>query len=267
MWKIAHDCKRTIFYVSIGDALLDLNESNAMQEIQKLYTRLVKEQSRRKIPQAWILTLETKPSLHGHMILIADQRIMKILKKAFGKYLRGDKAIEIVTTWERFEGLTRGYLTKERTVQANYGQVYRHPRVPGSHKLAIGGDRVRLSAFLEREGIARGIIQPWKKTNSRLALTRKPRTKLPGQEIREIGQGELFKELASPAARLKDHTAGTLSPSARMEIETRRRRRRITQRELGRRAGLSQPQIANAVNGRFGLSRAATERLKAVLMA
>jgi transcriptional regulator with XRE-family HTH domain len=56
-----------------------------------------------------------------------------------------------------------------------------------------------------------------------------------------------------------------LSPVAR-EIEFRRRRRGITQRQLGALVGRSQGQIANYLWGRDPLSAAITHRLREILL-
>ena len=79
------------------------------------------------------------------------------------------------------------------------------------------------------------------------------------------GQISMFPELERPITRLADFTAGILSPSASLELEHRRKRLGLSQRQLGKIAGLSQPHIANAVHGQFGLSRHSANRIKAAL--
>lgn len=169
------------------------------------------------------------------------------------------------------EGLTRNYLAKERTSTAE--RALRHQlrgkRKPGSHQLPGGGDRVILSRALLDDAIAVGRVEPWKRTNARRTELRKRYRlrKLTARATYPIGQVELFPKLAAPPARLRDFFGSMLSPSAALELEHHRKRLGMTQSQLGAIAGLSQPQIANAVRCGFGLSFDATARLKAVLLA
>jgi hypothetical protein len=72
-------------------------------------------------------------------------------------------------------------LVKERTPQAGYRRQHvLGGRISGSHRLLGGGDRVRLSRDLESEGIAAGLLRPWKHSNARRSELRKPyRTRSP----------------------------------------------------------------------------------------
>src|ERR1700740_2329029 len=40
-------------------------------------------------------------------------------------------------------------------------------RIPGSHKLEGGGDRVRLSRELERDAVDAGLVGEWQRTNAK----------------------------------------------------------------------------------------------------
>lgn len=83
-------------------------------------------------------------------------------------------------------------------------------------------------------------------------------------EMNEVGQGLLF-DMPPVLVSLDNYRGGKMPAVVAAQVEVRRRELELTQRELGARTGLSQPQIANVVAGRFGLSRHAATRLRAVL--
>jgi transcriptional regulator with XRE-family HTH domain len=58
-----------------------------------------------------------------------------------------------------------------------------------------------------------------------------------------------------------------MSDTARDQVRDRWRAAGLTQEDLARRVGISRPQLANALQGRFGLSPDAAARLRAVVAA
>jgi len=168
------------------------------------------------------------------------------------------------------------YLRGECTPQAHYADNRRYPRLPGSHPLGEGGgDRVRLSTGLNKALASLG-EPPRQRTYASRAISRaKPTSQIveprrpdstPTWYCDQTGQFSLFNATVEPIS-LDAFRRGRLPPGAAAELEDRRRRLGLTQRELGRLAGLSQPQIANVIAGRFGLSRFAAARLQSVLKA
>ncbi len=83
--------------------------------------------------------------------------------------------------------------------------------------------------------------------------------------IAPAGQLELFPH--TPPTRLSEFHGGVMPNSVGQVIEFRRRQRGLTQRELGRIAGISQPTLANALAGRFPLSEWAANRIREALAA
>lgn len=258
-----------LHWAIIGDDLLDLKSGEAREELGRFKSQLGQAQKRAGYPQYWVEVLEVTGGLHGNPIFVGDETIARRLCRSFSKYMQNGyggegHAMQPVTDAMK---LASRYLTKERTIQANYALGWSHrTRMKGSHRMEGGGDRVRLSKALEAEALAAGAIQPWQRTYARrstfmsVAVVEAPET-----APKPIGQLYLFQELERPIARLADFTAGILSPSASLELEHRRKRLGLSQSQLGRLAGLSQPQIANAVGRKFGLSRHAANRIKAAL--
>jgi hypothetical protein len=168
--------------------------------------------------------------------------------------------------------LRRAYLVKERTTQANYQrqQFFKGGRIKGSHKLPGGGDRVRLTGELERDAVAAGYIEPWRKTYAQ----RMPRTARKDYRSRPIlkrackasGQIALLPELERPVSRLRAWGGGFMPPAVAEECEFLRRRFGLAQHQLAALIGVTQPTYANAIAGRFGLSPFAARRLRDVLL-
>lgn len=168
--------------------------------------------------------------------------------------------------------LRRGYLVKERTSQANYKrqQFFKGGRIKGSHELPGGGDRVRLSGELERDAIAAGYIDPWRKTNARRtpATARKDYRKRPivKRACQLSGQIALLPEIERPVTRLRDFNGGKVPPNVAREIEFRRKQLGLQQWFLCHYIGIKQPTYSNAMAGRFPLSQFAAWRLRDVLL-
>lgn len=242
-------------------------EENAREVLDNLTRQIVTKQRQHGILQYWLAVWETDPCLHAHGIFPACKKIAaSISASQLGQYFNIGHVYDL-------ERLVCGYIAKERTSQADYAMrgKFRGKRKGGSLKIPGGGDRVVLSAALKRDAIADGVVDPWQRTYARrqqLGERKEYRPRpLTAKAARPIGQIELFPAMAKPAARLRDFHGGLLSPSAALELEYHRKRLDLTQRQLGQVAGISQPQIANALHGRFGLSPSAAVRIKAALFA
>lgn len=237
--------------------------SDARVLVDKLTRLIVKQQKSHGLPQYWLRVWETDPDIHAHMIFPGNRRIAAtILASKLGAFVD----VDVVTD---LEGLTRSYLAKERAPTADYalrGKL-RGKRKRGSHRLDGGGDRVILSRALYDHAVAAGRIDPWARAHAKRADRRKPYRprKLTAKALKPVGQLELFPELSKSADRLRYFNGGSLPTIAALELEHHRRRLGLTQSQLGQLAGISQPTIANALHGRFGLSRSTAARLKAVL--
>lgn len=194
--------------------------------------------------------------LHGHFMLHIDKANHDIIDR----YADG-KVIDV-------DHLPRPL---DRDAMANYITKQRRPLSPDFEKqnrhryekepAPIHGKRISFSKE------AKAILDAQQAQSAPLA-TNRPTRSLPSKAhyMKPSGQIEMFPELATPAKRLGDYHGGILSPSAALELEHHRKRHGLTQSQLGIISGLSQPQIANAVHGRFGLSRQAGERLVSVLL-
>jgi hypothetical protein len=115
------------------------------------------------------VVFESSGGLHAHFVFVGNPEIARRLKasRQFGEIID----VRSVTDPH---GLVK-YLGKERTPQAGYRR--RHllgGRIPGSHRLPGGGDRVRLSRELERDAIEAGYVEPWQHTNAKRSVEEKP---------------------------------------------------------------------------------------------
>jgi hypothetical protein len=128
---------------------------------------------------------------------------------------------------------------------------------------------VRLSRELERDAIDAGFVAPWQHSNAKRCAPadRKPYRprKLTSRAPRCAGQIELFPELR-PVARFHAFGGGYVPPAVALEIEYRRKRLGLTQRQLGDMIGVGQSQIANVLRGHDPISRLATNRLRKILL-
>ena len=266
-----------LLWAVIGDEALDLKSGEARREFGRFKSQLGQAQKRAGYPQYCVEVLEVTGGLHGNCIFVGDETIARRLCRSFSQYMQGGYGVgEGYGMQPVYDAayLASRYLSKERTPQANYALGWNpQTRERGSHRMEGGGDRVRLSAALKADGIAAGAIEPWQATNARrlpfvamkVIITPSLAEKANEPALKPVGQLSLFPELERPITRLTDFTAGILSPSASLELEHRRKRLGLSQSQLGEKAGLSQPQIANAVHCRFGLSRQAAHRIKAAL--
>jgi hypothetical protein len=137
-------------------------------------------------------------------------------------------------------------------------------RIKGAHYLPGGGDRVRLSRELERDGVVAGYIEPWRHTNARRQTQRKPYRprRLLRTAPRLAGQIPLLPEIEQPPSRLHQFGGGKVPPAVALEIEHRRNWHGLSQRELAARIGVSQSQYANACRGHDSISAFCVNRLR-----
>lgn len=265
----------SLFWAVLGDELLDMESGEARKQFERFTTQLVIAQRREGLPQYWLRVLEASGGLHSNIVFVGNEKIARSLQRSFAPFMHGEAAMQEVND---IHGLASRYLSKERTTQANWALGWKHStRRPGSHRIEGGGDRVTLSSALKQAAIAANYVEPWQATNAKRAAYRStarpvlsivvsPQT-APETALTLTGQLCLFPEMEKPVTRLRAFTGGILSPSAALELEYHRRRRGLSQQQLGRLAGLSQPTLANAVRGRFGLSRQAANRIREVLAA
>ena len=76
--------------------------------------------------------------------------------------------------------------------------------------------------------------------------------------------GKVGAEIKLPDP-LSDYGGGIMPVAARDQVRACWRAAELTQDDLARRVGISRPQLANALQGRFGLSADAAIRLRAVV--
>lgn len=124
-------------------------------QVQKLITR---GQNGLRLPQYSLWVFECGGGLHAHIVFVANAELILTLKRSASC---AEAHIERVPD---FQGLTKGYLSKERTSSAGYYRRDLGGRISGSHRLEGGGDRVRLSKALKEDSIEAGFVQPWQPT-------------------------------------------------------------------------------------------------------
>ena len=238
----------------------DESEYEARRRFDRAKADFGQMQSRAGDPRYMVEVLEGSPTVHSHIIgrTPKGSRPRDIIDRLKRSKVYGD-GLEGKTVTDP-DGLVN-YLSKEATPQAHYRKSFR--RKKGSHKLGDGGgDRVRLSKQLEADLVGEGILQP------RIRTYRKRGLKKPPRGLVELEtQLPLFPHLAKPISRVREFDHGIASPSVAREIEFHRKRRGLTQAELASLAGISRPQLANVIAGRFGLSPWPAARLRDVLLA
>jgi hypothetical protein len=210
-----------------------------------------------------VTAFETGGGLHAHIAFIGTAELAERLKasKRFGAIIKVGPVTDS-------QGLARKYLAKERTPQAGFRRNHMlGGRLGGSHQLAGGGDRVRLSRDLERDAIEAGYVEAWQHTNATRSAERKTYRlhALTRKALRPAGQLALSPEFDRPVSRLRQFGGGFVPPSVALEIEHLRHRHGLSQREIAARIGISQGQYANARRGHDPLSAFAVNRLRDVL--
>lgn len=303
MGDVAKREGNNLIFLSFGDDIWKLDYAERLGLFSETMKLLTKYQSRLGLQKYVANVIEMLPDMRGHMLALGNERLLEPLRSSpmLSQFTRDEKAIQMIAEDKGGWIGTFSYLAKERTPQADAslrGAGIPLPDRKPSISAPYAGDRVRFSDDLRKDATAwhwqhNGDTVPlipeyqatnWKRSalvgvrethlsrHAEKQLARENRLiavgaiqKAPETLPKPAGQLFLFPELERPIARLTDFTAGFLSPSASLELEHRRKRLGLSQSQLGEKAGLSQPQIANAVHCRFGLSRQAANRIKAAL--
>jgi hypothetical protein len=238
------------------------DKGSSRELVAEIHRRIAKLQRRQRLPPYRLTVLEVSGGLHAHIVFVGNQELAHSLKRSsFAAVIHVDKVDDPAR-------LSRHYLAKERTPQAGYRRQL-GARRKGSHKLAGGGDRVRLSRELERDAILASYVTPWQRTNARLGASRKPypcRCVLRRKSLSATGQLLLLPELGKPANRLRHFRGGYVPTPIQREIEFQRQRRELSQQQLAGMVGLSQGHFANAMRGHDPISGFAVNRLRDVLL-
>lgn len=158
-----------LYWAVLGDDALDMSSGDARKEFGRFKSQLGQTQKRKGYPAYYTEVLEAQGGLHSNLVFIGDEKLALSLLRSFPSLMRSGygqgNAMQCVYD---ISYLTRRYLAKERTTQANYALGWnQQTRARGSHRIEGGGDRVRLSKALEADAIAAGAVEPWKKTNAR----------------------------------------------------------------------------------------------------
>jgi len=142
-------------------ASTDSNTSRSL--IHDVWKRITRLQGENGLLQYSVAIFEGRGGVHLHAIFVGNRAMARRLKasRQFGDVVHVERVHDA-------DKLVFAYLAKERTPQAGYqrGHVF-GGRLSGSHRLAGGGDRVRLSRQLERDAIASGHVRPWQHSNAR----------------------------------------------------------------------------------------------------
>ncbi len=237
-------------------------EHEARQRSDRVKSDFGQIQVRAGDKRYYVEVLEGEPTVHSHIIGATPSgskphEIVERLKQSrvYGDNLEGGPVTDAA-------GLV-DYLSKEATPQAHYAACRSFTRNKGPHKLGDGGgDRVRLSRQLDADLLRKGLVERRRRTYRKHGLKPPPRALVEGET-----QLPLFPHLAKPVSRVHEFGHGTAPPAVALEIEFHRRRLGLTQTELARRAGISQPQLANVIAGRFGLAAWPAARLREALAA
>jgi hypothetical protein len=258
--------RRWLWFITVGDGIQQLPTGEARALVDDVLKMLVTLQKRAGLPQDWAQVWHCDKGQHAHIICPANRRILDSLKKSarFGKYLHQQWVFDV-------HRLAR-YLSNEMTPQAHRSSGGRIRRKTGSHQLPGGGDRVRLSSALKNAAIAAGHVELWQPTNAK----RKPKEARTSGRPYRIRSGKapistpqqipMFPEHEKPLARIRDFHGGTLTPSQARELEFRRQRLGLSQRQVAALAGISQPHYANVVRGHDSMSKFAARNLRGILL-
>ena len=165
-----------VWVANIGDGLLYRDERSARGVIAQAQSLVAQLQKRAGLPQFAVTILESTFGLHGNIIFVATNKVALQFGRSFlKKYLGEHKGGACRTGFYRVKktredwASVRSYYSKERTEEAHaaYGHLSDH-YTPGVHRLGQGGgDRVRLSRALDRHLLDLGLVEPYRRTNSR----------------------------------------------------------------------------------------------------
>lgn len=76
-----------------------------------------------------------------------------------------------------------------------------------------------------------------------------------------VSQPDLLAEFLSLAIVANAYLGGVMLPDLALAVRAAQRARLVTQEIVARSIGISRPQLANAMQGRFGLSQSAAANL------
>jgi len=240
--------------------------------IQKITSRIGQAIKRRGRAHIGLTTFEKggkrDADLHGHHIMRVPYRDRDILERLESLEFNGTIEVSWRTTHSgRHEAAT--YITKQRKGNSKKieARISRYNHRYEENVQSVPGKKISLTKAaqpLYDELIAEELAL---KADNKIRYAKPVAVAQPQQNIKPSGQLFMFPELEHPPVRLKDFHGGILSPSQALELEYKRKRRGLTQHQLGHLAGLSQPQLANVIHGRYGMSHQAAERLHGVLAA
>lgn len=294
MSRKAKKADQQVLWITIGDALFNLDYAGRLEIIREAKKRITKEQGRAGIPQHLLEVIELLGSagFHSHLVCIGNAKMLGHLRNSewLAPYTVGSNAIRYIT--ERnggWIGVFR-YLSEERTNPANrsrFRAVGLPPRKPAT-KLTGAGDRVRISDALKSDLIKGSHIRPftatpWKR-KALVGVTATPFSPHVEKRLRReaalsrseqsraihittmslAGQISMFPD-ERPVTRIRDYGGGFMPPSIAEKIEHHRRRLGFTQAQLAALVGICQPTFSNVIKGVYPLSGWAANRLREVL--
>jgi hypothetical protein len=260
-----------------GDAL-------RKRDISRATAHLGQEIERRGQSHVGVTNYEKSPSgrLHAHHLVYIAPSNDDIVVRWGGRYC-DDMADSDAAHAIPAQPCHIGYVTKERLpLSPEFEAMTTHKRRAGAR---IPGPRFTMTAaakglFASKQQPASEASAPaWTSAvaasaivTPAAAMTSLPQ--VPAEPVRSLVQGELQlvllddyrQPVARQIARLRDYVGGLMPPSVAMEVEHLRRRLGLTQSELAQRAGISQPQLANVVAGRFGVAAWPAARIRDVLL-
>lgn len=231
-----------------------LPPSKAKRRVATLVGRLGQALKRRGVQHVGLTVYERTPGgqLHGHHLAHVPREHDDIL----ARWADGD---ERHVAPVKDSGVV-SYITKQRHA------------LPPDFLATLNGKPHQHQPGAEIPG------KRWTPTKAMLALAARETTQpvraaavvpkappAPSWQFDASGQFMLFG--APSGIRLEGFWAGKLPASVANDVLARQKGLGLTQGELARLVGISRPQLANALAGRFGLSRQPVARLQAVLAA
>lgn len=285
---------RPCIRITLGDAVLDMQEWEARELADRFQGHLRKGLQRHGLP-AWIVRADdSKPSFHPQFVTFSYPGIERLRESnLFASCLVGQNALREVDDWQK----CANYITGERTPQAHYAVGgTAGPRVTGSHRMerAADGelqspDRVRLSVDLLTELKQRGALMDYRRSYAR---TDRSRSSLAASKVVANGDedasapkvGPARSVAAAPLQRtgtiqappmvpiIEDH-AGQLGfvlgepDNIVIRLDEWRKAQGVRQEDIAAAMGISRPTYANARAGRYRLSGWALSRAAELLRA
>ena len=218
---------------------------------------------------------DKEPNEHEHLLLAGSERVADRMRdrKAFQGAGQG---LLIKPLKDRFNQVSYRLMELSPAGYAELSDgkhVWRKKRYNRTYPLPSGGDRVWLSEELKAFALEAGLIEPWtqskrrdKPGNDYPAARRRPRLTTTAPVLADqVVLPFIEPQVRRPVARLRDFGGGLMPAVVAGEIEFRRHQLGWSQRELARRCGIGQPQLANVLRGHDPLSAWATRRLRDAL--